>query len=100
MIPNRGAFVTGFGDQDVADMYEMRKVYEVLAFEWAVERITPEELEEIKNAYELMEFTLIRKNTKRLRSKNTHFHELIYKSISQQTADTDSDQLSVLYETI
>ena len=46
MIPNRGAFVTGFGDQDVADMYEMRKVYEVLAFEWAVERITPEELEE------------------------------------------------------
>ena len=26
-------------------MYEMRKVYEVLAFEWAVERITPEELE-------------------------------------------------------
>ena len=32
----------------MADMYEMRKVYEVLAFEWAVERITPEELEEIE----------------------------------------------------
>ena len=39
MIPNRGAFVTGFEEQDVADMYEMRKVYEVLAFEWAIERI-------------------------------------------------------------
>ena len=51
MIPNRGAFVTGFSEQDVADMYDMRKVYEVLAFEWAVERITPEEMADIKNSY-------------------------------------------------
>ena len=80
MIPNRGAFVTGFGDQDVADMYEMRKVYEVLAFEWAVERITPEELEEIKNAYELMEFYTHKKEYEKTSEQNTHFHELIYKA--------------------
>ena len=56
MIPNRGAFVTGFSDQDIADMYDMRKDYEVLAFEWAIKRITDEELAEIRNSYELMEF--------------------------------------------
>ncbi len=80
MIPNRGAFVTGFADQDVADMYEMRKVYEVLAFEWAVERITDEELEEIKNAYELMEFYTHKKEYEKTSEQNTHFHELIYKA--------------------
>lgn len=80
MIPNRGAFVTGFSEQDVADMYDMRKVYEVLAFEWAVERITPEEMAEIKNSYELMEFYTHKKEYAKSAEQNIHFHELIYKA--------------------
>ena len=32
MIPNRGAFITGMTDQDIADMYDIRKEYEILAF--------------------------------------------------------------------
>ena len=80
MIPNRGAFVTGFEAQDVADMYEMRKVYEVLAFEWAIERITPEELEEIRNVYELMEFYTHKKEYEKSSEQNVHFHELLYRA--------------------
>jgi DNA-binding GntR family transcriptional regulator len=80
MIPNRGAFVTGFLEQDIADMYDMRKEYEVLAFEWAVERITPEELVEIKNSYELMEFYTHKKEYEKSAEQNIHFHELIYKA--------------------
>ena len=76
MIPNRGAFVTGFEEQDVADMYEMRKV----AFEWAIERITQEELEEIRNVYELMEFYTHKKEYEKSSEQNVHFHELLYRA--------------------
>ena len=80
MIPNRGAFVTGFSDQDIADMYDMRKDYEVLAFEWAIKRITDEELAEIRNSYELMEFYTHKKEFEKSAEQNIHFHELIYKA--------------------
>lgn len=80
MIPNRGAFVTGFSEQDVADMYDMRKEYEMLAFEWAVERITPEEFAEIKNAYELMEFYTHKGEYEKSSEQNVLFHELIYRA--------------------
>ncbi len=45
-----------------------------------MERITPEELEEIKNAYELMEFYTHKKEYEKTSEQNTHFHELIYKA--------------------
>lgn len=80
MIPNRGAFVIGFADQDIADMYDMRKAYEELAFEWAVERITDEELDEIKADYEHMEFFTNKKDFEKVVELNIHFHELIYKA--------------------
>lgn len=80
MIPNRGAFVTGFEAQDIADMYDMRKEYEILAFEWAVDRITPEEFEDIKNAYDLMEFYTHKGEYAKSAEQNTIFHELIYKA--------------------
>lgn len=80
MIPNRGAFVTGMTDQDIADMYDMRKEYEILAFKWAVERMTPEELENIKNAYELMEFYTMKGEVAKALNQNVHFHELIYEA--------------------
>ncbi|MCR4600703.1 MAG: GntR family transcriptional regulator [Clostridia bacterium] len=80
MIPNRGAFVTGFTERDISDMYEMRKVYEELAFKWATERITEEELEEIKNGYELMEFYTHKKDEEKVTQQNFYFHELIYRA--------------------
>jgi len=80
MVPNRGAFVTGFTDRDIADMYDMRKVYERLAMEWAVERITEEQLQQIRDAFELIEFYTQKKEYEKVREENTYFHELIYKA--------------------
>lgn len=80
MIPNRGAFVMGFESQDIADMYDMRKEYEVLAFEWAVERMTAEELEKIRNACDLMEFYTRKGDIAKASEQNMHFHELIYEA--------------------
>ena len=61
-------------------MYDMRKDYEVLAFEWAIKRITDEELAEIRNSYELMEFYTHKKEFEKSAEQNIHFHELIYKA--------------------
>ena len=80
MIPNRGAFVIGFTHQDIADMYDMRKDYEILAFKWACERITESELLDIRNAYELMEFYTHKKEFEKALEQNNAFHELIYKA--------------------
>ena len=80
MIPNRGAFVMGFESQDIADMYDMRKEYEMLAFAWAVERMTEEELEKIRNACDLMEFYTRKGDIAKASEQNMHFHELIYEA--------------------
>ncbi|NLP30323.1 MAG: GntR family transcriptional regulator, partial [Clostridiales bacterium] len=61
-IPNRGAYVVGLSAQDIKDLYEMRKAYEILAVRWAIERITSEELKSIEEAYELMEFYTLQKD--------------------------------------
>ena len=50
-IPNRGAFVLGLSDQDIEDMYVLRKAYEIQAVRWAIERITEEELNEFIPAF-------------------------------------------------
>lgn len=80
MIPNRGAFVLGFDERDIADMYEMRKAYEILAFKWAIERITPEEFESIQEIYEQMEFYTLKKHYEKAAELNNRFHELIYEA--------------------
>ena len=62
IIPNRGAFVIGLTRQDIEDMYELRSAYESIAVKWAIDRMTPEEFEDMQEAFELMEF----------------FHQIIY----------------------
>ncbi|WP_312352990.1 GntR family transcriptional regulator, partial [Aminipila sp.] len=44
-IPNRGSFAKGFTKQDMQDIYSVRSALEQLAIEWAIERITDDELE-------------------------------------------------------
>jgi DNA-binding GntR family transcriptional regulator len=79
-IPNRGAFVVGFSPQDIQDMYELRKAYEVLAVRWAIERITKEEYEKLEEAFEFMEFYTQKKDAEKMMNINMKFHELIYKA--------------------
>ena len=79
-IPNRGAFVVGFTPQDILDMYELRKSYEVLAVRWAIERITKEEYEKLEEAFEFMEFYTQKKDVDKMLNINMNFHELIYKA--------------------
>lgn len=79
-IPNRGAFATGFTKQDIADIFKLRKSYEIVALEWAIERITKSELEKLQEAYEFMEFYTARRDYQKILNINAKFHELIYKA--------------------
>ncbi len=77
-IPNRGAFVVGLTQRDLADLFEMRKAYEILAVRWAVERITKEEREKLEEAYEFMEFYTMKGEADKMLNINMQFHNLIY----------------------
>ena len=74
MIPNRGAFVIGFTENDIRDLYILRANIEVLAVRWAVERRTPEELEAIEETIDFMRFYTERNDVKRMRTINESFH--------------------------
>ena len=77
-IPNRGCFAKGFTKQDIEDIYAVRKALEVLAVEWAVSRITPEEIGDLQDQSDLMEFYTTRKDGRKVRELNTDFHDIIY----------------------
>lgn len=77
-IPNRGAFVLGFSHQDIEDMYELRKAYEIQAVKWAIERITEKELNELEETFEFMEFYTLKNDINKMLSINTAFHQIIY----------------------
>ncbi len=79
-IPNRGAFVVGFTAQDMLDMYDLRKSYEVLAIRWAIERITKDEFEKLEEAFDFMEFYTQKKDVEKMLNINMNFHELIYRA--------------------
>ena len=65
-IPNRGAFVIGFTNQDIIDMFELRSTYEVQAVRWAVERITDDEMEALEETFEFMEFYTMKKDIEKM----------------------------------
>ena len=77
-IPNRGCFAKGFTKQDVDDIYAVREALEELAVRWAVERITPEEINALEEQVDLMEFYSKKKDKKKVLELNASFHDVIY----------------------
>ena len=77
MIPNRGAFVIGLSADDVKDLYMLRKLNEVQAVQWAIERRTRDEMEAIEESFDFMIFYTERNDAKHMRTINSGFHKLI-----------------------
>ncbi|MDO5331985.1 MAG: GntR family transcriptional regulator, partial [Bacillota bacterium] len=80
IIPNRGAFVANQSKQDIDDVYEIMKALESVAVKLAIERITEEEIKELHEKYELMEFYSMKGDLDKLRMVNEEFHNGIYKA--------------------
>ncbi len=79
-IPNRGVVVKGISKQDIVDIFTIRLAIEGIAVEWAIERMDQEDMQKIKEIYELMEFYTFKKDVKKFAELNTKFHEAIYKA--------------------
>lgn len=79
-ILNRGSFVIGMSEQDYEDMFEMRKAYEIQAVEWAIERITDEEMDRLEETFEFMEFYTMRNDIDKMLVINSGFHQVIYEA--------------------
>ena len=79
-IPNRGAFVRGLSEQDIADIMTLRKIYEIQAIRWAVQRITEEEMDELEENFDFMEFYTLKNDIDKMLNINRSFHQMIYRA--------------------
>ena len=78
MIPRKGAEVAEITEKNMRDVLEVRKALEELAVQLACEKITAEEIEEMKKAAE--EFKMILKS----READVRFHDIIYMATDNQ----------------
>ena len=79
-LPNRGCFALGFSGKDIEDIYSVRAVVEGLAVRWAAEKISTEEMERLRDVWELMEFYTQKKNSRKVLELNKKFHEILYQA--------------------
>lgn len=77
-IPNRGCFAKGFTQQDVDDIYAVRKALERIAVERSVGRIKEEDVNRLIEKCELMEFYTKKRDVVKVLEINTEFHDIIY----------------------
>ncbi|QEH68648.1 GntR family transcriptional regulator [Cellulosilyticum sp. ST5] len=79
-IPNKETVVTGVSQEDVQDIFMIRSRLEGMAAKLAAERITPEELEKLKEVLELTEFYVTKKDLVHIGELDHRFHDMIYKA--------------------
>lgn len=77
-IPNRGAYVTGLSKRDISDLFDLRALFEVQAVEWAIKRMSSEDIDSLAEVMEFMEFYTLKEDAAKVLSFNSRFHSLIY----------------------
>lgn len=78
-IPNRGAFVIGLTKRDISDLFDLRCIFEMQAVQWAIERMTDEEVDSLRENIEFMEFYTLKNDVEKVLHFNSIFHDSIYK---------------------
>ncbi len=74
----QGTIVIGITEKDIADMFEIKLRLETVATRWAVENITPAEVEKLKDILDQQEFYASKGNVNKVRDLDTEFHDVIY----------------------
>ena len=75
----KGILIVGVSRKDLADIFTVRERVEGLAARAAAERVTDEELEQLREALELQEFYVPRNDPEHVRGMDSRFHQLIYR---------------------
>ena len=78
MIPRRGAVVASITEKDMKDVLEVRRTLEMLAVEVACDRITPEQLKQLKEASEHFQKTCAQGDLIQVAQADVAFHDVIY----------------------
>jgi DNA-binding GntR family transcriptional regulator len=80
MIPRKGAHVADLSVKDIVDVLEVRASLDGLAALLAAERITDEEVDELKHVNSQFVSFLQKENLQGSIKKDVEFHEIIYRS--------------------
>lgn len=80
MMPRKGAYVAGISMKDIADVFEIRASMESLAAGLAAERITEEELENLKQILVSVAESADHNDLDGIVHTDTDFHDIIYKA--------------------
>jgi DNA-binding GntR family transcriptional regulator len=80
LVPNRGAYVSGFTLSDMRDLFVLREILEVQCTAWAIERITTDELEALEKKYEFLELYTRREDMTKLKKLDAEFHRAIHEA--------------------
>jgi len=76
---NKGSIVLGITEEDLKDIYTIRLNIEGIAAYRAAERITDEQIKELRDLIDLQEFYATKKDADHIKGVDNHFHELVYK---------------------
>ncbi len=77
-IPNRGAYVRGLNKREISDLFDLRTLFEIQAVEWAIKRMSAEDIDQLRETMEFMEFYTLKDDIEKVLSFNTQFHNTIY----------------------
>lgn len=77
-IPNRGAYVTALSKRDISDLFDLRALFEVQAIEWAIKRMTSDDIDNLRETVEFMEFYTLRGDIDKVLMFNSQFHSILY----------------------
>ena len=75
----KGSVVLGITKEDLQDIYTIRQNVEGIAAYRAAERITDEQLKELRDLLDLQEFYATKNDADHIKGVDNHFHELVYR---------------------
>ena len=84
MVPRKGAEVADITEESLRDVLEVRKALEELSVQLACEKITEEEIEELKRVAERFKDTLDDQDVTKIAEADVAFHDVIYTATDNQ----------------
>lgn len=84
MIPRKGAEVAEITEKSLRDVLEVRRALEELAVELVCEKITDEQIQDLKGAAEDFKASLKERDITRIAEADVKFHDVIYIATDNQ----------------
>jgi len=78
IVPHKGAVVTRFSEEQIAEIIEIRAVLEGLAAKKAIRHITQQDLDTLNKLIEKMDLSIEAQDVFEYRKLNREFHTIIY----------------------